>query len=46
MFNYSAILQNAFTGFNLIFIDYFKFWLVFGLFLMIFFGLFDLFFRQ
>ena len=46
MFDFSTILENAFTGFDLIFFDYVKFFFAVGLVLILFFGLFDLFFRQ
>jgi hypothetical protein len=46
MVDFSTILENAFSGFNLIFLDYVKFFFAVGLVLILFFGLFDLFFRQ
>jgi len=46
MFNFSQFLQQGFSGFDFVFSDYFRFWLIFGIYLIIFLALFDLFFRQ
>jgi hypothetical protein len=46
MINFSPLLQNSFLAFDNVFYDYFRFWLAFALYLILFFALFDLYFRQ
>jgi hypothetical protein len=46
MINFSPLLQTSFSAFDNVFFDYFRFWFIFALYLILFFVLFDLYFRQ